>query len=246
MTELIAAIEEYAFWLYALLSVLIIREFLKIWRSGQERQHAIFGLEREAATGKSARSLVVILLLVTIAIGISTTARIIAPAMPQKDRRLAEEQSPLYNTAMPMSIPTDTALPLPEPTLKPPRIVTAVSSGSAANDLVPGAALCRNPDVDIIAPGPGDVLVGPTAVRATVRLDPEGSMSYRIDLGTGSAPTDWRPLVTDQREPRTNSELLTLDAAALASGTYTLRLALVGPDGEVSEENTCSVTVEVR
>lgn len=255
MTELITAVQDYAVWLYAFLGVLIIREFGKIVRAGRERRQAMFVLEREAATGKATRSLVVILQLVTIAIGIYTTARIIAPALPERERRLALEDAPIIDPPQSLALPTDTPRIRRRPSPKPPRIVTAppeeTRDSQDDESAAPSAgALCRNPDVTIESPGPGAVLTGPTPIMVTARFARDSGRRYVLELGRGADPSEWTQLVEPRAEPVTEGVLVTLDTAALESGVYTLRLTLYGaPEGDLgaggADDEACTISVRI-
>jgi hypothetical protein len=123
MLVVVRAIQTYAGWLYALLAALIVVQLATMWRAGHEREVALFGLEREAATGKAVRAFVTLLLLVTIWSGIYTVATVVAPALPWE---LQEAGSAIPTTPqlseLPTAAPTDTETPTPAPA---PRIVTS-------------------------------------------------------------------------------------------------------------------------
>ncbi len=122
MVELVTAIRDYAAWLYALLLALAVRELMAVRRAGKERRRAMFSLEREAATSRAVRSLIILLLLFTIAAGVYTTAEVIAPTLP--DATLPAPSLPLapVPTAVPATwMPPVTRVPSP----RLPIIVTA-------------------------------------------------------------------------------------------------------------------------
>jgi hypothetical protein len=123
MVELIAAIRSYAGWLYALLLLLMLRELHLLWRAGRERRLALFGMERDAATGRTVRALVTVLLLCIVAIGIYTVSTVIAPVLPEVSRREAQE-APILQTPPQVAWPTPSPTPPPTPTRRPARIVT--------------------------------------------------------------------------------------------------------------------------
>ena len=82
MPELIIAVHDYAGWLYVLLALLGVRELLVLARSGREHDAALFGLEREAVTGRALRALITLFLLSTIGLGIYLVSEVLAPALP--------------------------------------------------------------------------------------------------------------------------------------------------------------------
>lgn len=127
MVELIQAIQAYAGWLYGLLIVLMLREMLLLRSAERERRLSMFGLERDAATGRAVRALVTLLLLCTVGIGIYTVATVIAPVLPESSRREAQE-APILQTPPGVAWPTDSPTPPPTPTRRPVRIVTPTAT----------------------------------------------------------------------------------------------------------------------
>jgi|GEM_PF-3184027 hypothetical protein len=126
MIDLVHAIRNYAAWLYTLLALLMAREVLAMWRAGRDRDVALFGLEREAATGRAVRSLITLFLLATIAVGVYTLANVVAPVVDTPAFRRSVGGAPLIETPPTMDLPTDTPTPAPATATRPPRIVTAV------------------------------------------------------------------------------------------------------------------------
>jgi hypothetical protein len=126
MEDVAVALQTYAGWLYVLVGVLMLRQAYNLWRAGRDRATALFELEREAATGKATRALVMSLLLATIVIGIYTVANVIVPALPPEARR-PDSHAPIIQ-APPTAADwaTDTPTPPPaSPTRSLPLIVTA-------------------------------------------------------------------------------------------------------------------------
>ncbi len=245
MADLIGSIHDYAAWLYTLLGLLILRQLVIMWRAGHEREQAMFGLEREAASGRAARSLVTILLLVTIGAGVFTVAQVVAPAVPEEERQLAQE-APIVRTPRRFVLSTDTpSVSLNTATPRLPRIVTAPPDTPAPEASTPGSALCRNPGVDIVSPVSGAVLTGSTPIVATVRFDPESGRYFRLEIGSGDEPEIWHDVGDVRRAPLVGTAVHTLSLEGLAPGIYTLRLSLIEPDGGVRDGNVCAVRVRV-
>jgi hypothetical protein len=122
--DVIRAIHHYSAWLYGLLAVLLALQLGTMWRAGRERELALFGLEREAATGKAVRAFVTLLLLVTIWAGVYTVAAVVAPTIP---RGLQEvDGSPISTTPQLADVPT--AEPTPTETEPPPARSIIVTS----------------------------------------------------------------------------------------------------------------------
>jgi len=245
MPELILAIREYAGWLYALLALLAVREVLGLLRTGRDHDLALFGLEREAATGRAVRALLTLFLLVSIGVGVALVAEVLAPALPEQAARRSREDAPLIETPPTVVLPTDTPTPRPPtPTRRLPRIVTAAPEEPWPTSAPVAASLCRNPDVEIAAPAAGALSADGATVVVTVRFAPEAGRRFWLELGAGSPPTAWQLVGAPRTEPVEAAPLERLPAG-LPPGPYVLRLLLSEPDGRVLPENVCEVPVRV-
>ncbi len=126
MPELITAVEAYATWLYLLLGALAVRELVVARRAWGGRRAAAFGVEREAYVGRYVRSLITLLLLTTIAFGVYTVARVVAPTLTPAQRREAEHDAPFVAPTVLAPVATRTPTrPRATATPRPARIVTA-------------------------------------------------------------------------------------------------------------------------
>jgi hypothetical protein len=135
MNEFVLVIGRYAGWLYFLLALLALRQLYGIWRAAREHASSLFGLEREAATGKAIRELVSLMLSGTIAVGVYTIATTVAPSLPQQPTGASP---PIIQTPPTAALDTDTPTPLPyTPTPPPLRIVTRAPEGAVAPTAVP-------------------------------------------------------------------------------------------------------------
>lgn len=129
MPELITAVEAYAPWLYAVLGVLALRELVVARRAWRGRRASPFGVEREAYVGRYVRSLITLLLLTTIAFGVYTVARIVAPTLTPAERRQAEHDTPFVAPTVLAPIATRSPTrPRATHTPRPARIVTITPS----------------------------------------------------------------------------------------------------------------------
>jgi len=130
MVDVAIAIQKHAGWLYMLLGVLMARQLHNLWRARRDRATALFGLEREAATGKAVRSMVTLLLLMTIATGVYTLAHVIVPSFPPDVIR-PDTSAPIIQTPPTADLPTDTPTPSAATATHPlPLIVTATPEGA--------------------------------------------------------------------------------------------------------------------
>lgn len=133
MPELITAVETYAPWLYALLGCLALRELWVARRAVLGRRSAAFGVEREAYLGRYVRSLVTLLLLMTIAFGVFTVATVVAPTLTPEQRRLSDHDIPFVAPTVLAPVPTSSPTrPRATRTSVIPNIVTVTPAPSAA------------------------------------------------------------------------------------------------------------------
>lgn len=129
MVDIVVVIESHAGRLYLLLAALMSREAYLLWRARRDRRTALFGLEREAATGKTIRAMVTLLLLMTVAAGVYTVAEVVAPSLPPGARR-PPGNAPIVQTPPTADFPTDTPTPPAATATRPlPLIVTATPGG---------------------------------------------------------------------------------------------------------------------
>ena len=137
MPELITAIEQYALWLYLLLGLLFLWQLSQLVAALRARRSAVFRVEADAATGRLARALVTMLLLVVLAFGVNTVATVVAPALPPEIRRRIDDRTLVEPTRL-APLPTATDTPLPHtPTPRPARIVTATPGPSPTSTQTP-------------------------------------------------------------------------------------------------------------
>jgi hypothetical protein len=245
VTALVLAVRDYAALLYALLVLFAVREVLVMRRTAREHDVALFGLEREAARGRMARSLVSLFLLFTIGMGVYTVATVVAPALPEDAARRAMADLPLVETPPTVMLPTETPTPPPATaTRRAPRIVTAAPDATERPGGSDVSTLCRNPGVDLVAPPAGTVVTRATDVVATVRFSAGEGRSFWVELGAGADPTAWRRLGAARTEPVEAATVATVPGN-LSPGPYVLRLVLAEASGEVLPDNTCAVPLRV-
>jgi hypothetical protein len=84
---------------------------------------------------------------------------------------------------------------------------------------------------DITAPTPGQKLRGNVPVLGTALFDPAQVAYFKLEIGSGPVPTEWTTFGATHNQAVRAGLLETLPADALPPGEYTIRLALVGHDG---------------
>jgi len=133
MTDLILAVRDYAAWLYLLVLALMARQVATLRRAGRARASAAFGLEREAATGRTVRALLTLFLLGVVGAGVFVTSHVVAPTLPADLLRRGHDSGPLVQTPPTVALATDTPTrPAATATRPLPRIVTAAPEASPA------------------------------------------------------------------------------------------------------------------
>ncbi len=83
----------------------------------------------------------------------------------------------------------------------------------------------------ILSPSPGETVSGVVNVTGTAEFDTAQVAYYKLEIGNGRSPTEWLTFGTTHNQPVNNGTLEQLQANALAPGDYTIRLVLVGHDG---------------
>lgn len=77
----------------------------------------------------------------------------------------------------------------------------------------------------------GSLLSARTVLTGTVVYNPDDVEYFKVELGSGRQPGEWRTLGETHRGPVVDGTLETLDAPSLPPGDYIVRLVLVRKDG---------------
>ncbi|MDX1614487.1 MAG: transglycosylase domain-containing protein [Candidatus Promineifilaceae bacterium] len=120
------------------------------------------------------------------------------------------------------------------PSIVCPGATARQAVGSAAGEADAAgesAAAPANAEWRIDSPRPGAELSGLVSVIGTANFDPAAVQYYKLEIGQGTAPTDWTTFGSTHSEPVINGQLETLHAGGLAPGDYVIRLILVRNDG---------------
>jgi len=264
MGFLITYLSIYAPWIYAICGLVALYHIYKLWQVRAERRQAIFSLEREKAMRDlyGIFSVCVILLLV---MGVTYfTSNVLARAVdPVVAQALEPEPTP------PQGLPTPSPTPLPA-TPTPIAALTTITVTSPFTDVAP--AITEEPDAIALAaeaepptatpepppavppascpdgrsvltaPGNGAVVNG--AVNVTGSATHEQFQYYKLEYAPGANASDGFVYLAGGNGPVVNGLLGTFDAAALGSGTWTLRLVVVDTTGNYPPP--CRVTITVQ
>jgi len=88
----------------------------------------------------------------------------------------------------------------------------------------------------ILAPSVGSQVNGIVMVHGTALFEPTQVQHFKVEIGAGTNPTEWQHVNEAGALPISNGTLAQLNASDFAPGDYTLRLALVGQDGNLVGE----------
>ena len=112
------------------------------------------------------------------------------------------------------------------------------NSGGGASAPVPQSASWR-----IDSPGPGERVSGLVPIVGTANFDPAEVQYYKLEIGSGHSPSSWTTFGTTHTRSVVNGVLETLQADALASGDYVIRLIVVRSDGNFPAPYTVPITI---
>lgn len=245
MTVVISLIREYAPWIYGACALVALWYLRVAILARQERRYAVFALERETALNRTYGAWTVAIALAMVMGLVYLTSTLVSEAV----KPIAEETStptpivvtparPSPTLPVPETLSADTPTPRPRPTLRPQPTIgpTATSAPLVQNPT------CGDPRAVITAPGVNAVVTGMTPVFGTAVH--ERFQYYKLEYGAGATPTVWSYFDGGDR-PVQGGRLGTLNADALAPGTYAIRVIVVDKTGNFVDP-PCQTIVVVR
>lgn len=239
MTIIVKLIADYAIWLYiflGLVAFLFLRTYVVARR---ERDHSIFTLERESATGRMVRALMGFLVVLILIGGVFYTAQTLVEEIPMPEvtptptALIVLPPSPTPPPLLPT--PTPTGTPRPRPTLAPIETTTSTPEASLG---VP--ANCLNPGVRISEPGTGATVSGVIQIVGTANLP--DFWYYKFEF-RGNGFGDWT-FIQRFDTPINGGILGAWDTRSVPSGDYEFRLVVVEKTGNYPEP--CVLLLSVR
>ena len=215
--------------------VLYLRE---IFAARLDRKQSLYSLEREAANARASRGVLMIFVIGLLAGATYVLSTYVAPT-------LAVEQAATTPTP-PFTLTTDTPLtPTGQATAPIEATPAAAESPTPAPTPPPlPPASCPDPNVQLVAPVPGQTFNGSIQLRGTA--DTTNFAFYKFTL-KGPATNDVALTVGDVvREPRHDAVLGNIDGASLLAkpGLYVISLIVVDNTG--NEAPACSVPVIIQ
>jgi hypothetical protein len=227
-------------------AVFYVREILA---ARQDLQQSLYSLEREAASSRLWRSILMLGLLGLIATAVFVLSTVVAPQMATEEGRV----TPTPAFTLPTNTPTPTFQPTPTRTPRPPTATpgtpTPMIEGAPTPTASPlplplPAAQCPDPNVQIVAPVAGQVFSSEIQVRGTA--DAANFAFYKLTLNgpaTGGVTQTAGDVV---RNPVRDGVLGAIDPATLLSqpGVYVVGLVVVDNTG--NELPHCDVSIVVQ
>ncbi|MCL4869965.1 MAG: transglycosylase domain-containing protein [Anaerolineae bacterium] len=95
----------------------------------------------------------------------------------------------------------------------------------------------------ISSPGAGAQVSGLINIMGTASFSSAEVQYYKLEIGSGSSPTEWTTFGTTHSTPVNNGVLEQLHADALPPGPYVIRLVLVRTDGNFSNPHAVPITI---
>jgi hypothetical protein len=95
----------------------------------------------------------------------------------------------------------------------------------------------------ISSPAPGEQVSGVVPVVGTANFSSADIQYYKLEIGSGSAPTSWTTFGTTHSGPVVNGVLETLYARDLPPGQYVIRLIVVQNDGNFPTPHSVPITI---
>ncbi|HIC92846.1 MAG TPA: hypothetical protein EYP09_01155 [Anaerolineae bacterium] len=242
MTTLIEFVAHYSLWLYGLCALGFLFYLRMAWVAEQERERALFSLEREAAIGKRRRAIGMAFVMISLAGGVYFVANSLEPRLELSAQNNATPTSPLL---MPTPTPTF-APPTPSPTATPtrkPRKRAPAPTPTPTPTPTPAPRLppCPNPKARLTYPTVNATLKGTVQVFGSACVD--NFWYYKFEFRSEDFPDEWH-FIQRYDAPVEDGPLGVWDTSILPAGTYSFRLVVVDRTGNYPPPCEVRVTIE--
>jgi hypothetical protein len=251
MAIIVDFIKNYSPWVYGACALIALWYLRVAFVARRDRRHAVFTLEREAAMNRIygawtvAIGLLVVMGLVYLLSTVVSDA--VAPLVQEAKQPstpqvvVMDNLTPSPTLPIPEVTPTLSPTPRPRPTRRPEPTPAPTPT---ANKPAIQSPRCPDARAVITSPGLDAEVSGMVPVVGTATH--EGFVYYKLEWGPGPSPADNQWSYFDGGEaPVQGGQLGTLNAGALAPGTYTLRLVVVDNTGNYGAQ-PCQTRVVIR
>jgi hypothetical protein len=245
MTVVINLIREYAPWVYGACALVALWYLRAAILARQERRYAVFSLERETALNRTYSVWTIAIALAVLMGIVYLTSTIVSEAV----KPLSEEiitptpivvtpSRPTPTLPLPEVTPTDVPTPRPRATLRPqPTVGPTVTSAPLVQ-----SPRCGDPRSVLSSPGINAVVSGMVPIFGTASH--ERFQYYKLEYGAGANPGVWSYFDGGDQSVQ-GGRLGTLNAGALAPGTYALRVIVVDKTGNFVDP-PCQTVIVIR
>lgn len=211
MIEVLEFLNRYSVLIYLLLLLGAIFAFRSLSLALQEKQTALFQLEKQIAQQRLNRAVATLVLLGLLAFSVFYATVFLWPAMPAA---IAMRQ-----TAQPLSL-------LPTSTL-PPELMSNLGLGTPLPTQTLEISGCIPGQIMISEPKPGQEIRGTITLKGTADIPNFGFYKYEFAL----AGSDLWTSIQASRDPKRDQELGLWDTRELMPGSYLLRLVVTDNEG---------------
>jgi len=248
MAIVIDFVRRLAPWIYGACALMALWYLRVVFLARRERRYAVFKLERETALNRVYNAWLAAFFIITV-MGLTYVL----------STKVSDAVQPLINEGQPTPTPTVGAsggtpditptLPLPETTptstatRRPRPTPRPQPTPLPQNTPTPGAVRprCPDPRAVITSPGINAQVSGMVPIIGTA--EHESFEFYKLESGVGADPSVWSYFDGGDR-PVQGAQLGTLNAGALAPGTYSVRIVVVDASGNFPPP--CQTTIVIR
>lgn len=236
-------IADYAPWIYIFCGLGVLWALRAIQTARQEREAALFSLEKEAATSRAEQGVRFLVGILAVA-GLTAAIDFSAPvpsSLPPPEETVVQPPLIIPTATSPPPTPTP-GPPTPTPT-RPPRPATPTPAQPSPTPTPAFAApVCLDPHAVISSPGRGAEIHGLVEIRGSAYLE-SGLREYQIFYAAGEDPSEaqWA-WAFSSTQPVINGLLHVWDPQG-RTGVFTFILRVVKTDSNWLEP--CSVTITI-
>lgn len=247
MAIVVDFIQRFAPWVYGACILVALWYLRVVILARRERRYAVFNLERETALNRVYNAWMVAIALAAVMGLTYLISTVVADAVqplvqenmptPTPTGILIDQPSVSPTLPLPETTPTSTATRRSRPTPRPQPTPAPLETPTPA--II--RPRCPDPRAVITAPGINAVVSGIVPILGTAVH--ERFQFYKLEYGAGAGPAVWSYFDGGDR-PVQGGRLGTLNAGALAPGTYSIRVVVVDVTGNFPEP--CQTTIVIR
>ena len=248
MAIVVDFIRRLAPWIYGACALISLWYLRVVIVARNERRSAVFKLEREAALNRVYSAW----LAAFVTIAVMGLTYLFSTVVSDAVRPLVSEGQPTATPTtaalagaanitptlpLPETTPTTTATRRPKPTARPQPTPLPQDTPTPG----PVRPRCPDPRAVIMSPGINAQVSGMVPIIGTA--EHQNFQFYKLESGVGASPTVWSYFDGGDR-PVQGGQLGTLNAGALAPGTYSVRIVVVDSSGNFPPP--CQTTIVIR